>query len=321
MVVAENEAAHNALVLGLATPLHMPAATQASVASPASVPDPAESALPDSANPLLEPAFTAPGAQEAWCEILNARIPQPIASDRVTEGSIAGIQAFADWEDPPHTWQRLRSRLPESPCTFGADDFMRQADFDPGSGLAIVMKLWRQFTWRAVGRTDHSDLGFAAGNVPTGFRSLLSSNGSSSSLTGSGPTRPNASGKIKCPPEILSEPSMLQYSFEPLTWAPGTAVWTAKVVDLDARQPWRNRWVGLPADPSSLRRGVHEFSDARAQAAADASAAADSPSDASSTRTPIPAADQANVQAELRATAPAQARLDVLADLATTAEI
>ncbi|GMF15163.1 unnamed protein product [Phytophthora fragariaefolia] len=31
--------------------------------------------LPDLANPLLEPAFTAPGAQEAWCEILNARIP------------------------------------------------------------------------------------------------------------------------------------------------------------------------------------------------------------------------------------------------------
>ncbi|GMF23199.1 unnamed protein product [Phytophthora fragariaefolia] len=30
--------------------------------------------LPDLANPLLEPAFMAPGAQEAWCEILNARI-------------------------------------------------------------------------------------------------------------------------------------------------------------------------------------------------------------------------------------------------------
>ncbi|GMG18158.1 unnamed protein product [Phytophthora fragariaefolia] len=58
--------------------------------------------LPDMSNPLLEPAFTAPGAQEAWCEILNARIPQPIASDRVTECSIAAIQAFADWEDPLH---------------------------------------------------------------------------------------------------------------------------------------------------------------------------------------------------------------------------
>ncbi|GMG18196.1 unnamed protein product [Phytophthora fragariaefolia] len=184
MVATENEAAPDALVLGLATPSRMPAATQASVASPVSVPDPAESAavvaaasaavvtsssarrrvanthtgpipqarvvatptprqastsrawtvvtatlstmpgtrstafepvsaipapiqgpqprvrasrkLPDLANPLLEPAFTAPGAQAAWCEILNARIPQPIARDRVTECSIAGIQAFAD---------------------------------------------------------------------------------------------------------------------------------------------------------------------------------------------------------------------------------
>ncbi|GMF62203.1 unnamed protein product [Phytophthora fragariaefolia] len=59
---------------------------------------------------------------------------------------------------------------------------------------------------------------------------------------------PDAGGKIKCPPEILLEPSMLQYSFETLTWAPSTAAWTAEVVDLDARQPWRNCWVGLPAE-------------------------------------------------------------------------
>ncbi|GMF57228.1 unnamed protein product [Phytophthora fragariaefolia] len=254
-VAAENEAAPDVLVLGLATPSRMPAATQVSVASPASVPDPAESAavvaaasaavvtsssarrrvanthtglipqarvvatptprqastsrartvvtatlstmpgtrptafepvtaipvpiqgpqprarasrkLPDLANPLLEPAFTAPGAQEAWCEILNDRIPQPIASDRVTECSIAGIQAFADWEDPLHPWQRLRARLPESPCTFGAEDFIPDKPISiRASGLAIVVKLWRQFTGRAVGRTEHSDLGFALWELP-----------------------------------------------------------------------------------------------------------------------------------------------------------
>ncbi|GMF24396.1 unnamed protein product [Phytophthora fragariaefolia] len=115
--------------------------------------------LPDLANPLLEPAFTSPAAQEAWCEILNARIPQPIASDRVTECSIAGIQAFADWEAP---WQRLRARLPESPCTFCAEDFMADKPISiPASGLAIVVKLWRQFTGRTVGRPEHSDFGFA----------------------------------------------------------------------------------------------------------------------------------------------------------------
>ncbi|GMF43568.1 unnamed protein product [Phytophthora fragariaefolia] len=143
---------------------------------------------------------------------------------------------------------------------------------------------------------------------------------------------------------------MLQYSFETLTWARSTAAWTAEVVDLDARQSWRNCRVGLPAEhpfntmfapcnPSvplfvpegstrevigaaivvnpALRQShftapwVQAFSDARA---ADASAAADSPSDASSARTPVSAADQADVQAELGTTAPAEARLDVLAD-------
>ncbi|GMF22472.1 unnamed protein product [Phytophthora fragariaefolia] len=458
MVAAENEAAPDALVLGLATPLRLPAATQASVASSAPVPHPAGSAavvaaasaamvtspsarrrvantdtglvpsarvvatstprqasasrartvvtdtlstmpgtlstafepvttipapiqgpqprartlrkLPDLANPLLEPAFTAPGAQEAWCEILNACIPQPVASDRVTECSIAGIQAFTDWDDPLHPWQRLRARLLEAPCTFGADDVMPDKPISiRASGLAIVVKLWRQFTGRAVGRADHSDLGFAlweraywisVAAVEQWLQKL------------SGPDRdrharrfwvwctPDASGKIKCLPEILLEPSMLQNSFETLTWDPSTAAWTAEVVDLNVRQPWLNCWVGLPAEqpfnttiapcnPSvplfvpegstreevgaaivvnpALRQShvsapwVQAFSEARAQAAAHASVAADSPSDASRARTPIPAADQANVQAELGATAPAQARLDVLADLATMAEI
>ncbi|GMF17169.1 unnamed protein product [Phytophthora fragariaefolia] len=219
MAAAENEVAPDALVPGLATPSHTPAATQASVASSASTPDPAESAavvaaasaavvtsasarrrvvnthtarLPDLANPLLEPMFTAPGGQAAWCEILNARISQPIASDRVTECSVAGIQAFADWEDPTHTWQRLRARLPASPCTFGADDFMPNKPISiRASGLAIVVKLCRQFTGRAVGRTEHSDLRSLSGSAPTGSRLLLLNNGSSSFLTGSGWTRPS----------------------------------------------------------------------------------------------------------------------------------
>ncbi|GMF33629.1 unnamed protein product [Phytophthora fragariaefolia] len=236
-----------------------------------------------------------------------------------------------------------------------------------------------------------------SGSGPTRFRSLLSSNGSSSSLTGSGQTRPS---------------TLTRKQHDGLTIKPGTCVlitsgsrfpsgsgsrvlrmlaarlsvrrrccWSPRccntrsrpspglrvlqlglpeVVDLDARQPWRNCWVGLPAEhpfntafalcnPSvplfvpegsareeigaaivvnpALRQShvtapwVQEFSDARDQAAAAACAAADSPSDASSARTPIPAADHADVQAELGATAPAQARPDILADLATTAEI
>ncbi|GMF42340.1 unnamed protein product [Phytophthora fragariaefolia] len=100
--------------------------------------------LLDLANPLMEPAFTAPGAPEAWCEILNARIPPPIASDRVTECSIAGIQDFADWEDSLHPWQRLRVRLPESPCTFGTDDYMPDKPKTcVGASRTAAVKTWR----------------------------------------------------------------------------------------------------------------------------------------------------------------------------------
>ncbi|GMF16060.1 unnamed protein product [Phytophthora fragariaefolia] len=400
MVVAENEAAPDALVLGLATPLRMPAATQASVASPASVPDPAESAavvaaasaaMVTSASARRQVANTHAGpvpparvvatptprqasASRAWTVVTATLSTMPgtrsTAFEPVTtipaptQGpqprcSIAGIQAFADWEDPLHPWQRLRARLPESPCTFGADDFVPDKPTSiRASGVAIVVKLWRQFTGPAVGRTEHSDLGFALWERAHWISVAAVEQRLQQLSDRIGYDTPD--GKIKCPPEILLDPSMLQYSFEILTWAPSTAAWTAEVVDLDVRQPWRNCWVRLPAEHSvnttfapcnpsvplfvpegstreevgaaivvnpALRQShvtapwVQEFSYARAHAAADAAAAADSPSDASSARTPIPAADQANVQAELGATAPAQARLDVLADLATTAEI
>ncbi|GMF40706.1 unnamed protein product [Phytophthora fragariaefolia] len=217
------------------------------------------------------------------------------------------------------------------------------------SGLAIVVKLWRQFTGRAVGRTEHSDFGFAlwerahwisVAAVEQWLQQLADRIGSDTPeyleteaawracnkarnlcadrLRLPIPKRfwvwctPDASGKIKCPPEILLEPSMLQYSFETLTWAPSSTreeVGAAIVVSPALRQSR----VAAPR--------VQGFSDARAQAAADVYVAADSPSDASSAKTPITVADQANVQADLGAIAPAQARLEVLADLATTVEI
>ncbi|GMF46745.1 unnamed protein product [Phytophthora fragariaefolia] len=243
--------------------------------------------------------------------------------------------------------------------------YARQADFDSGFGARHWVNLWRQFTGRAVGRTEQSDLGFALWNAPTGFRLLLSINGSSSSLTGSGRTRRSIwrrrqhrgfTTKLGTCVLTVSDSRFLSGSG---SVAPRMLA-TDEVVDLGARQPWRNCWVGLqaeypinttfaPCNPSipffipegstreevgaaivvnpALRQShvtapwVQEFSDAQAQAAADASTAADSPSDASSARTPIPAADQASAQSELRATAPVQARLHVLADFATTAEI
>ncbi|GMF30574.1 unnamed protein product [Phytophthora fragariaefolia] len=384
MAAAENEVAPDALVLGLATPSHTPTATQASVASSASVLEPAESAAvvtaasarrraanthtgsvppprvvatptprqastssavsgtgvteaPRLGQPSVGACIHGSGGSRGLVRDIE-RIPQPIASDRFTECSVAGIQAFADWEDPTHPWQRLRARLPESPCTFGADDFMPDKRISiRASGLAIVVKLWRRFTGRAVGRTEHSDLGFAlwerahwisVAAVEQWLQQLSDRIGSdmpeylemeaawraynkarnlrADRLRLQIPKRfwvwctPDANGN-KCPPEILLEPSMLYLG------------------------PRRSRCshCGEPrVRPSHVTAPwVQEFSDAQAQAAADAPAPADSPSDASSAKASIPAADQADVRAELGANAPAQAGLDVLADLASTAEI
>ncbi|GMG17567.1 unnamed protein product [Phytophthora fragariaefolia] len=299
--------------------------------------------------------------------------PQPIASDRVTECLVAGIQEFADWEDLMHPWQRLRARLPESPCTFGADDYMPDKTISiRASGLTIVVKVWRQFTGRAVRRTEHSDLGFAlwerahwisVAAVEQWLQRLSDRIGSDTPEyleTEAEWWAYNKARNLRADRPRLQIPKRFWYSFETLTWASSTAAWTVEVVDLDAPQPWRHCWVGLPAEhpfsttfapcnPSvllfipegstreevgaaivvnpALRQShvtapwAQAFSAARAQAVEDAPAATNSPSDASSARSPIPGADQANVQAEPGATGPAQARLVVLADLASTAEI
>ncbi|GMF33522.1 unnamed protein product [Phytophthora fragariaefolia] len=87
-----------------AVPPPRPVATPRARTVVTAIPDPiqgpqprvrASCKTPNLANPLVEPAFTATGAQYAWCEIFNARIPQPI--DLVTECSVTGIEAFADW--------------------------------------------------------------------------------------------------------------------------------------------------------------------------------------------------------------------------------
>ncbi|GMF30604.1 unnamed protein product [Phytophthora fragariaefolia] len=286
--------------------------------------------------------------------ILTARIPQPIAGDRVTECSVAGIQAFADWEDPTHPWQRLRARLPESPCIFGADDFM--PDKPSRFELRVLLSwsscgassqgepwgaeqsdhgfvLWERAQWISVAAVEQwlQQLSDRIGSdtpeyleMETAWRAY---NKARSLRAGRRrlqiPKRfcvwctPDTNGKIKCQPEILLEPAVLVRDSN----------LGSEYCGLDGRSSTHEEVGAAIGVNPALRQShvtapwVQEFSDAQVQAAADAPAAADSPSDASSARTPIPAADQASVQAELGTTAPAQARLGVLADFASPAEI
>ncbi|POM80055.1 Hypothetical protein PHPALM_2156 [Phytophthora palmivora] len=114
------------------------------------------------AGPFLEPGFTAPGAQEAWCQIQNRSLFEPLPKDGVSPVSAASLSAMMDWENSSHPWQQLRRRLPEQPCLFDS------SGFPPGTkisiretGLGRTVKLWRQFQGTSTDRTEKADLGLA----------------------------------------------------------------------------------------------------------------------------------------------------------------
>ncbi|GMF32020.1 unnamed protein product [Phytophthora fragariaefolia] len=152
MAAAENEAAPDALVLGLATPSRTPAVSQASVASSASTLDPADPRT----GPVLPARAAATPAP--W----QASAPHALAVVTATLATIPGTQSTA-FEPVTAISAPIQGPQPrESPFTFGADGYMPDKPISiRASGLAIVVKLWRQLTGRAVGRAEHSDLGFA----------------------------------------------------------------------------------------------------------------------------------------------------------------
>ncbi|GMF14868.1 unnamed protein product [Phytophthora fragariaefolia] len=355
MPAAENEAAPDTLVLGLAALSNTPAAAQASVARSTPTPDPSESAAvvaaasaavvtSASSRRRVANTHTGPNPPARAEATPTPRQASPSRARTVVTATLSTMPGTRSTAIEPHSdlgfalWERAHWI-----SVAAVEQWLQQLSDRIGPDTPDYLET--EAAWRAYNKARNLRADRLRLQIPKWFWVWCT---------------PDASGKIKCPPEILLEPSMLQYSFDTLTWAPSTAAWTVEVVDLDARQPCRNCWVGLPAEhpfnttfapcnssvPLFIPEGstreevgaaivvnpalsqphvtalwVQEFSDAQAQGIADAPAAADAPSDASSARTPIPAADQANVQADLGATAPAQARLGVLADLASTAEI
>ncbi|KAE8914480.1 hypothetical protein PF008_g8923 [Phytophthora fragariae] len=152
------------------------------------------------------------------------------------------------------------------------------------AGVAIVVKLWRQFRGKALGPTEKDDLGFALyerghwvatasvkrwlqqlaailGETSDLYLAILAAwteyardrNARADRLRLQIPKRlwtlclPDADGEVSCPPEVLFQPSILLYSLKPLPWAPGSADWVKEVLAVDGHEPWRNCWVDVPA--------------------------------------------------------------------------
>ncbi|POM69600.1 LOW QUALITY PROTEIN: Hypothetical protein PHPALM_14099 [Phytophthora palmivora] len=114
------------------------------------------------AGPFLEPGFTAPGHQEAWCQIQNRSLSEPLPKDGVSPVSTASLSALMDWEYPDQPSQRLRRRLPESPCHFDSSGFPPGTKISiQNTGLGRTAKMRRQFQGGPKDKSEKADLGLA----------------------------------------------------------------------------------------------------------------------------------------------------------------
>ncbi|POM78736.1 LOW QUALITY PROTEIN: Hypothetical protein PHPALM_3703 [Phytophthora palmivora] len=114
------------------------------------------------AGPFLESGFTAPGDQEAWCQIQNRSLSEPLPKDGVSPVSTASLSALMDWEYPDHPSQRLRRRLPESPCYFDSSGFPPGTKISiQDTGLGRTAKMRRQFQGGPKDKSEKADLGLA----------------------------------------------------------------------------------------------------------------------------------------------------------------
>ncbi|POM57992.1 Hypothetical protein PHPALM_37421 [Phytophthora palmivora] len=204
--------------------------------------------------PFLEPGFTAPGAQEAWCQIQNRSLSEPLPKDGVSPVSAASLSALIDWKNSGHPWQQLRRRLPEQPCLFDS------SGFPPGTkisiretGLGRTVKLWRQFQGISTNKSEKADLGLAlwerrhwiqVSAVENYLRRLEREHGRKDPLVVALVAKWKAYNKAR---NLRADPLLL-YPFEVLDWAPTTDNWIQELMVLDAQQPWRNCWMDAPVE-------------------------------------------------------------------------
>ncbi|GMF42356.1 unnamed protein product [Phytophthora fragariaefolia] len=224
MAAAKNEAAAGALVLGLATPPRTPAATRASMANSASTPDPVESATVVAAAPAA--VVTSASARRRVANTHTGPVPpaRVVATPTPRQASAPRARAHSDLGFA--LWERAHWI-----SVAAVEQWLRQLSDRIGSDTPDYLET--ETAWRAYNKARNLRADRFRLQIPKRFWIWCT---------------PDAGGKIKCPPDILLEPSMSQDSFETLTWAPSTAAWTVEVGVLDARQPWRNGWVGLPAE-------------------------------------------------------------------------
>ncbi|EGZ05144.1 hypothetical protein PHYSODRAFT_342523 [Phytophthora sojae] len=216
------------------------------------------------ATPRAGPASIAPAVVDASDAAAGSRKLNNLASRFLEPGFVSpggqeyGIEAFGKWENLAHPFQVLRQLFPDPYLI----DFQGNS-FHPNEKGDLGLALWeRRHLIRAKAVKAFIDnLAATLGHrnpVVMKLRKEWAKYYKKRSYRADR-LRDRMVNKLwvgcieydgqpyQHPTEVLLEPSYMQYSFEVMEWIPTTDGWISEIAELDAREPWRNRWFQDPA--------------------------------------------------------------------------
>ncbi|OWZ01699.1 hypothetical protein PHMEG_00026863 [Phytophthora megakarya] len=118
--------------------------------------------LPLNAGCLLEPEFKQPGAQEAWCQILNWSLSKAIAKKDKCIMSATILMISFDTESPSRPYYQIRCPFPTEPCVYVLGEYTAGVKISiRATGHGAAVRLWRQFSGNGSGPTEKTILGLA----------------------------------------------------------------------------------------------------------------------------------------------------------------
>ncbi|GMF29475.1 unnamed protein product [Phytophthora fragariaefolia] len=198
------------------------------------------------AQPFISPKFSRPGAAKCWIRLLNCRLPSPVPAKTRVPCTVATLEAFVDYTNPSHPWQRLRRNLPPQACLFDTTAFDPNCKVSQRAPVPLRLRgYWRMFRGfgnETTGVDAAKDLWLAyvreRAQRSDRLRQKLICTLWEWCLSDRFPDVET---------ELMFEPSMPGFSLEHLTWAPKTADWVSELSELEEREPWRNGWTEVPA--------------------------------------------------------------------------
>ncbi|GMF49699.1 unnamed protein product [Phytophthora fragariaefolia] len=112
------------------------------------------------AQPFISPEFSRPGAAKCWIRLLNCRLLSPVSAKTRVPYTVATLEAFVDYTNPSHPWQRLRRSLPPQACLFDTTSLDPNCKVSQRAPVPLQLRgYWRMF--RGFGNEADAAMGFA----------------------------------------------------------------------------------------------------------------------------------------------------------------